>query len=566
MKLTWTLLLLVCLPTALLAQNADIRFGDDAYHLLDRADIKGWTNRPLWTGVGPIGYDRAAEWLSKVDTTALATRDKQWLHRVRWRLDDEYATTRDRGFLRILWRNKRDLLHYQTDKDAKVPFKVFVNPLVDFQLGTESNDVNPDAQTLFTNTRGASVRGSLFGKLGFYTEFMDNQIFAPQFVQNYVGRTGAVPGEGYWKRFGDDNSGYDFFRSKGYVTYSPIDNIRLKFGRDNGFIGNGQQSMMMSDHAVEHLYLSYDIRFWKIQYKTHIAQFMDYIPNKADQFGAYPRKYGVYHSAYYRPIPELTLGVHEATIYAPAQPNGFRGFELEYLNPLIFFRSIEQYLGSPDNAMLGASFKANIWKRFQPYGQFMLDDFNLAQTRTASGWRGNKWAWQLGLKYIDMFGVNTLDLQLEANSARPYTYSHINTTNSFSSFDQAIAHPLGANFREFLAVVRYRPISRLALRATVGYAAQGRDDPTDPTLNFGNNILRSSGTFNNGTADPNFNNDIGQGNAYNILRAQLFASYELRMLGMFFDFLAYYRDDQDLGSMGVRAGVRWNLPYTNYRF
>ncbi|MFW5659617.1 MAG: hypothetical protein ACOCZ8_06535 [Bacteroidota bacterium] len=549
--------------TGLWAQNADIRLGDDAYQLLDRADIKGWLNEPLWTGVAPIGRDRAADWLSKVDTNALAIRDKKWLHRVRWRIDDSYATTRERGFLKYFYRNQRDLLHYQSD-DLK--YRVYVNPIVDFQLGRENTDFAADSRNLFVNTRGVQVRGSAFGMLGFYTEFMDNQMRAPINVHEYQRQTGAVPGEGYWKPFGDANDGYDFFASKAYLTFQPIDNFRLKFGRDNSFFGNGYQSMLMSNHAVEHLQLSYDIKFWKIQYHTQIAQFIEYIPNKADAFGAYPRKYGVYHSAYYRPIKELTFGVHEATIYAPDQPNGFRGFELQYLNPIIFYRSIEQYVGSPDNAMLGASFKANALKRFQFYGQFMLDDFNLSETRNGSGWRGNTWGWQLGAKYIDVFGINTLDLQLETNSARPYAYAHYNPSANMASFDQAIAHPLGANFRELVALVRYRPISRLNLQLTVGYASKGDDDPTNPDLNFGGDISRSNATFNNGLPDPNFGNDIGQGIENNILRAQLFASYELRFIGMHFDLNAYFRDDNGLTTFGAMAGLRWNLPSTQYRF
>ena len=51
-------------------------------------------------------------------------------------------------------------------------------------------------------------------------------------------------------------------------------------------------------------------------------------------------------------------------------------FEWHYLIPIIFYRSIEQSLGSADNSVIGLDFKANFLRHFQLYGQFVLDEFN----------------------------------------------------------------------------------------------------------------------------------------------------------------------------------------------
>ena len=54
---------------------------------------------------------------------------------------------------------------------------------------------------------------------------------------------------------------------------------------------------------------------------------------------------------------------------------------------------------------------------------------------------------QLGAKYIDAFGIKNLDLQLEYNRVRPFTYSHRDSVANYTHYNQPLAHPLGANFR-----------------------------------------------------------------------------------------------------------------------
>lgn len=74
------------------------------------------------------------------------------------------------------------------------------------------------------------------------------------------------------------------------------------------------------------------------------------------------------------PTRWLSLGIFESTVFS--RPDVF---ELQYLNPVIFYRSIEQALGSPDNVVLGVNFKANFAKHFSLYGQFLLDELNFKE-------------------------------------------------------------------------------------------------------------------------------------------------------------------------------------------
>ena len=78
------------------------------------------------------------------------------------------------------------------------------------------------------------------------------------------------------------------------------------------------------------------------------------------------------------------------------------------------------------------------------------------------------------MKYIDVAGINNLDIQLEANVVRPFTYSHANNFTSYTNYLQPIAHPLGANFYEVAAVVHYQPVPKLNITLKSFYARTGR--------------------------------------------------------------------------------------------
>ncbi len=79
------------------------------------------------------------------------------------------------------------------------------------------------------------------------------------------------------------------------------------------------------------------------------------------------------------------------------------GIRLDYFNPIIFYRAIEQQNGSSDNVLLGMDFKWNVVRKLQLYGQFVLDEFVIDNLKKGNGWWANKFAIQAGGKYVDAF-------------------------------------------------------------------------------------------------------------------------------------------------------------------
>jgi hypothetical protein len=120
--------------------------------------------------------------------------------------------------------------------------------------------------------------------------------------------------------------------------------------------------------------------------------------------------------------------------------------------------------------------RANIGHSVQLYGQLLIDEFILHQIlHYSNGYWANKQGLQLGVKYINAFTVKNLDLQLETNIVRPYTYQHDDSIDNYSHYNQPLAHPLGANFEEFIAIARYQPAYRWLLEGKIIYYKQGLD-------------------------------------------------------------------------------------------
>jgi hypothetical protein len=208
-------------------------------------------------------------------------------------------------------------------------------------------------------------------------------------------------------------------------------------------------------------------------------------------------------------------------------------------------------------------FKWNVVKKLQLYGQFLLDEFVIDNIRAGNGWWANKFGVQAGGQYIDAFGIRNLDLQGEINIVRPYTYSHNTSYGNYTHYRQPIAHPLGANFKEIVGIMRYQPLPRLNLTGKLMMMQTGRDTTG---VNWGGDILK-----NNKTKERDFNNTIGQGIANDILYGSFTASWQFRH-NLFIDGtivlrksesrLAFYNKNTSITSLALR----WNIPQRLYEF
>ncbi|KUG06379.1 hypothetical protein [Solirubrum puertoriconensis] len=430
-------------------------------------------------------------------------------------------------------------------------FTLRVNPVLHFQVGTDT-----DSDGLrFVNTRGAVLEGTIDKRLGFFTYFVDNQTAVPLYVQQRVERDNAVPNEGYWKLFKDKRGQYDFLTARGYVTYAATKHINVQLGHDRNFVGNGYRSLILSDFSAPYFFLKLNTRVWKFNYQNIFAELT--AERTPDRDTIFQKKYMAFHHLSLDITPSLNVGVFESVMFG----RGKGRFELQYLNPLIFYRSIEQHVGSNDNAILGADFKWNIRKRGQLYGQVVLDELIVSQVRAGNGWWGNKQAFQLGGKYIDVLGLRNLDMQVEFNYVRPYTYQHTDLFRAYEHYGQPLAHPMGANLREVLGVLTYQPLPRLTLVGKAFYVQQGIDfNDRGEDTNLGSNVLRSYNTRPRDAAGNliDYGYRTADGQRYNLLHTDLTATWQARH-NLWFDAKLIARNSNLFGNTIIPSvSLRWN--------
>ena len=209
-------------------------------------------------------------------------------------------------------------------------------------------------------------------------------------------------------------------------------------------------------------------RIWKINYQNLFMELHSAEIPGGDKL--LPKKYAAMHHLDVSVTKWLNIGVFEGVIFGRKDR-----FDFGYLNPIIFYRSIEQQNGSFDNSVVGLDAKANIDRKIQLYGQLSLDEFLLGEITKSRGYWGNKIGVQIGAKYIDAFGISNLDLQLEHNRVRPFTYSHRDSVANYTHYNQPLAHPLGANFSEYIGIARYQPAPKWLAVGKLIYFTQGRD-------------------------------------------------------------------------------------------
>lgn len=493
------------------AQSVFIPLERDYLHLIDRMDIRSGENSLFgYTAIKPLlrktvvqqshkkGWSILSSSLSDSFNLVYLYKDNpEWMPNLQY----ERKAGRFRNFYvfpNALFRPEIEDGEFQ------------ISPVLHFQMsGPSENHLG------FVNQRGLEVRGHLGEKIGFYSTITENQMALTDAAQAF---DPSAPGIGFRKVYAPSSRlinpdsmlvGLDFFLARGYLSWSPIEQINLQFGNDRNFIGNGMETFILSDFSPDALSLKAHTKLWKFNYLNLFSELSD-LDRFSGNGGGFNPKYSALHYLGFDVLKNLSIGVFEQVIFARDSSQA-QGYKLAYLNPVIFYRAIEHNQNSADNVLVGMDWKWNFLKRFSFYGQFVLDEFKKDEVFSGNGWWANKWAFQAGLKCIDLAGIENLDVQAEFNTARPFTFQHFNPSQNYTHFAQPLGHPSGANFRELRSIIRYQPLPRwkvelFLLNRLKGYDPQAAD-------NFGGDLkkdynLRSTAEYNNRILQGELGHDL----------------------------------------------------------
>ncbi len=392
-----------------------------------------------------------------------------------------------------------------------------VDPGVDLQLGRDTGD----GLNTRNNTRLVQVNGGVGKQLTFGASIHESQgIFAGYFNREITraapdgGNPGIVPGRGIAE---DGDGTFDYPVATGYINYQPSTYFNLQLGHGQHFIGDGYRSLVLSDNSQPFPYAKVNARFWKLDYTVLYTSLRD-VRSEVTADDSFRTKFMVHHYLSWNATKNLNIGFFESVLW---QNDNYRGFDFNYINPIIFYQVIELQTGSRGgNALIGATAKYKFTDRVTGYAQFVLDEFSSEAVISGNGGYQNKSGYQLGVKWQNPFQVSGLQLQAEYNRVRPYTYSHNTVVLNYGNSNQALAHPWGANFYELLGIARYSHGRWYGIGKVI-YGKRGFDklDGTDNAY-YGGDIYRSEfdRISDNG-------NTLAQGNTASFFYGHLEAGY-----------------------------------------
>ncbi len=335
-----------------------------------------------------------------------------------------------------------------------------LDPYVDAAIG-KSNDKN----NVLTNFAvGINMQAAFNNKFSFnvgvitnanqYPAYVDSVIFSKYDKFNPSSNKYIIPGENSAKLNSNNRFTYTNFNFN--VTYTPSKYFLVAAGYGKNFLGDGYRSLLLSDNSNNYPYLRLQARLWKLTYNVLYNRYTNNFWYDVD--GNPQPKYSTTHYLGFN-TSKFQVGLFDEVTWLAKDSNFNRGFDPQYLNPLIFLRPLEFTVGSPDNAMIGFNLKYKIYKNGFIYGQLALDDLNLGTSLDHHAqYFGNKYALQLGIWNKDVFNVKNLSWRLEWNGVRPYTYGHgvgRNISLNYTNYYQPLTDPMGANFNEFISIFNY---------------------------------------------------------------------------------------------------------------
>lgn len=179
----------------------------------------------------------------------------------------------------------------------------------------------------------------------------------------------------------------------------------------------------------------------------------------------------------FRPWKSLWISFGNSIIYSSSSP------ELTYLVPLMFYKSVDHYLGSRGNRaggngnsqMFGAlSFRP--FRGLHLYSTTFMDELSL--TNMFDSERHTNWfSIKSGFRWSNILPNTTLTFEHIRTNAM--VYKHFIPTTTFANAGYNLGHYLRDNAREFIMAVKFKPTYWLSMEGMYQFAEKAADIKDD---------------------------------------------------------------------------------------
>jgi hypothetical protein len=411
-----------------------------------------------------------------------------------------------------LFTDREKALYLQ--KDSLVTF--FASPLLSLESAQRTND---SSTSMLTGQAGLRLHGTLRGNVGFFLQMTNGALLSgdrslalddPRLRQNI--------------KFAVYNSDFDFTES--HIRYDN-DWFYASIGRESRSLGSGfnhHQFLGRNAPPLDALMIGARTKTFEYRY-THASLLslpqdpsgQIILPGQMNSTGSdkfMPAKTLVMHRAAFRPSWG-EISVWESVIYQN------RTFDLAYLNPLSFLKSVEHSLRDRDNSAMGCDVTIRPMKNLILKGAYLLDD--LIFSKIGTDYWSNKSAFSFGTMYV----FPAMNLSIEYARVQPYTYSHFNVQNSMTSDGALITGSLRPNSDEISCGASIFHGHRYPIRLLIAYQRHGANETASINgrdtilVNHGANALQAKRPFDSESA-PFLGGILEEA-----FRAQIMGGYEI---------------------------------------
>ena len=336
-------------------------------------------------------------------------------------------------------------------------FKLEISPLCHFSLGNDFLDSNN--QSLYQNSRGLIILGDITPRFSFSTSFYENQARFSSYESSYMSEHGeiyptannqynvqnaVVPGAARTKPF--KNGGFDYGYAIGNFVFRATKNITVMAGNNQQFIGAGYRSLLLSDNAVGSPYVRVDYQFlprWTFNYLRSRLLNLVRKPNYTTVEGYYQPKGLAVNYISFAATSRLTISLFDGAIWAKGDSIKTSALNPLYYSPVPFLAHLVS--DSTAYAITGLNFTWMINNKNRLYGQAAFASGKKVET-----------AFQLGCRSYELFGLQTLFMQLEYNQVSSHMYQAPAQFLSYSQYNLPLAHTKGNGFRELIVRINWR--------------------------------------------------------------------------------------------------------------
>ncbi len=435
----------------------DVRLSDPVYPFLERADVLGYLYKPLPGSKPYTRVDVAQHLIAIIDHRDQLSRvDRDQLEYFRYQFRDELrylgeSTDPDyrsfwekwEGRPEWLFPNGYDMLYFEGDDSD---WTIAMNPTV---KGEYYDRLPAAVGDEVISTRVVANGGVLRFRSGPWSAFgavADNHIVMDPAIVDSVRYPYDVSGP-----TGHSPELLDFYDTEAEVAYQS-EHVLVHLGKGRQRWGDGNTGgLLINDYSLPYTHFRF-VGNWgpfrytnvqaRLQTEPRIVQDFYRVEGIGGTRNLYAQKWYSAQRFEFNVHRNFRFAFFEQVIY------GERGFDVEYLNPLIFIQGQEHYTGDPDNMMLGGDFRWLAFNRAIFHLQILFDEFVFADL--GSDDYSNKWAYLAGVKWMDAFNVRNSQLFVEYVRIRPYVYSHKFQINRATHLSANLGYGIPPNSDNFV--------------------------------------------------------------------------------------------------------------------